>query len=164
MASWGWADGVGCQRIKRCDLILDRTLSEMARGKNSAILTLRAFARKIKSPSVTRLRVTSICARPLRLSFQPIESSFVDRSPCVQPRHLRRTCNCGPTTFRFLGVFICNYIFGEAVAVHFKRRPRLSLIIFKRKGKVLRLEQAGRGVRRWNGEPERSAVAKAASL
>src|SRR5271155_1718589 len=48
----------------------------------------------------------------------------------------------------------------DAVAVHFKRRHRKPLIASKRKSKVLRLLQAGRGVRRWNGEPERHAAAK----
>jgi hypothetical protein len=55
-------------------------------------------------------------------------------------------------------------LLGEAVAVHFKRRHHQPLVASKRNGKVLRLLQAGRGVCRWNGEPERHAVAKAASL
>jgi hypothetical protein len=53
-------------------------------------------------------------------------------------------------------------LLGEAVAVHFKRRQRQHWL--PPNGKVLPLLQAGRGVRRWNGETERHAVAKAASL
>jgi hypothetical protein len=68
-------------------------------------------------------------------------------------------------TFIFLGLVMRNFLFfTAAVAVHFKRRQRKPLVASKRKGKVLRLLQAGRGVRRWNGEPERHAVAKAVSL
>jgi hypothetical protein len=67
-------------------------------------------------------------------------------------------------TFSFLGLVMCNLLFTDAVAVHFKRRHRKPLVASKRKGKVLRLEPAGRGVRRWNGEPERQAEAKAVSL
>jgi hypothetical protein len=52
----------------------------------------------------------------------------------------------------------------DAVALHFKRRHRGVLSCRKRKGKVSRLEPAGRGVRRWNGEPERQADVKAVSL
>lgn len=52
----------------------------------------------------------------------------------------------------------------DAVAVHFKRRHRKPLVASKRKGKVLRLEPAGRGVRLCPGEPERLAEVKAASL
>ncbi len=149
--------------IKRWDFIFDRRCcGEKVVGKKSAMLTSNAFARKTKSQSVIRFRVTSICARPLRLIFQPNEPSFVDRSLCVQSRNFRRCCNCGPTIFSFSGLFMffswmrSRFISSDGIA-----KP---LVASKRTVKVLRLCQAGRGVRRWNGETERRAVAKAASL
>ena len=52
----------------------------------------------------------------------------------------------------------------DAVAVHFKRRHRKPLVASKRKGKVLRLLQAGRVGRRWNGERSASRSKSRKSL
>ena len=105
----GWADNAAGRRIKRRDLIFERTFcGEQDEGKKSAMLTFRAFAKKIKSQSVIRFCVISIWATETRLTFQPNEHSLVDRSLCVQRRHFRSICNCGPMTFIFLGLVMRN--------------------------------------------------------